>query len=289
MNISHKTWTVVEIIKTTSDFFNKRHIENPRLNAEQLLSHVLNISRVDLYLQFERILTEKEIDLYRKLIQRRSSDEPLQYILGEAEFMGLKFKVSPAALIPRPETELLVEKVIETAKKIVQKNLSILDIGTGSGCIAISLAHFLPNSRISATDISQPALDLSQTNAELNNVKNIKFLNHNILEADELPAQLSDIIVSNPPYISINEMQDLSKEIKNFEPEIALTDNNSGLKFYEKILSLIANDMKCKFVFMEMNSNLKDQILEITRKFNFKCIEVLNDLNNLPRILKIEI
>jgi len=288
MRNNQKTWKVIEILKTTTDFFASKQIENPRLNAEQLLAYILNLTRIQLYIQFERMLTQNEISEYRDLIHRRTNNEPLQYILGETEFMGLQFKVTPAALIPRPETELLVEQIIETVKNSKIKNPSILDIGTGSGCIAISLEHYLQNSEITATDISKDALDLAQSNASINGITKIDFIHHDILTAEILPVKSVDIIVSNPPYVSTNEMSELPKEIRNFEPEIALTDYKSGMLFYEKILSLIDKDLKCKFVFMEMNTNLKQQIVNLVNKYNFNHIEVIPDLNNLPRILKIE-
>jgi len=289
MKNNQKTWKVIEILKTTTDYFTEKQIENPRLNAEQLLAHVLNLTRIQLYVQFENLLSSKEVSNFRELIRRRANNEPLQYILGEVEFMGLNFKVTPAALIPRPETEILVERIIETVKNSKMKNPSIIDIGTGSGCIAISLAHHLPDCKITATDVSQEALDLAQLNSSTNRITNINLLNHDILTAKNFPLETVDIIVSNPPYVAANEMIDLPDEIKNYEPEIALTDYKSGLIFYEKILSLIDKDLKCKFVFMEMNANINKQIVNLSINFGFNQIEVIHDLNNLPRIIKIEI
>jgi release factor glutamine methyltransferase len=289
MKNNHKSWKIIEILKTTTDYFTEKQIENPRLNAEQLLAHVLNLTRVQLYVQFEKMLSQNEVSEYRELILRRIDNEPLQYILGETEFMGLNFKVTPAALIPRPETELLVENIINTVKDSNLNNPSIVDIGTGSGCIAISLAHHLPDCKITATDVSQEALDLAQRNSEENKTNNINFINHNILTAKSFPFETVDIILSNPPYVSASEMNDLPDEIINHEPEIALTDYKSGLVFYDKILSLIDKDLKCKFVFMEMNANLNEQIVNLANQFEFKQIDVVHDLNNLPRIIKIEI
>ncbi|MCK5032066.1 MAG: peptide chain release factor N(5)-glutamine methyltransferase [Calditrichia bacterium] len=289
MKKNQKTWKVIDILKTTTDYFKDKQIENPRLNAEQLLAHVLDLSRVQLYVQFERPLSSTEVSLFRELIRRRAANEPLQYILGETEFMGLNFKVTPATLIPRPETELLVEHIIETVKNSKNENISIIDIGTGSGCIAISLAHYLTDCKIIATDISQEALNLAKNNATANKTNNVNFLKHDILMASKFPVDSIDIIVSNPPYISVAEMNDLPNEIKNFEPEVALTDNKNGILFYDKILSLIDKDLKCKFVIMEMNANLKDQIINIATKYGFTDLEIITDLNDLPRILKIRV
>ena len=289
MKKNQNTWKVIDILKITTDYFKDKQIENPRLNAEQLLAHVLDLSRVQLYVQFERPLSSTEVSLFRELIRRRAANEPLQYILGETEFMGLNFKVTPATLIPRPETELLVEHIIETVKNSKNENISIIDIGTGSGCIAISLAHYLTDCKIIATDISQEALNLAKNNATANKTNNVNFLKHDILMASKFPVESIDIIVSNPPYISVAEMNDLPNEIKNFEPEVALTDNKNGILFYDKILSLIDKDLKCKFVIMEMNANLKDQIINIATKYGFTDLEIITDLNDLPRILKIRV
>ena len=289
MKKNQHTWKVIDILKMTTNYFTNKQIDNPRLNAEQLLANVLGLTRVQLYVQFERLLSSNEISIFRELIRRRAANEPLQYILGETEFMGLRFKVSPAALIPRPETELLVENIIETVKNSKSEILSIVDIGTGSGCIAISLAHYLPQCKITATDISQDALELAKINAADNNTNHVNFLKHDILSTKIFPLETVDIVVSNPPYVSINEMNGLADEIKKYEPEIALTDFKAGILFYEKILSLIDDGLKCKFVFMEMNASHKDQIVEIAHKFEFIHTEVISDLNNLPRILKIRV
>jgi release factor glutamine methyltransferase len=289
MNNIQKSWKVIDILKTTTEYFTSKYIENPRLNAEQLLAHILKLDRVQLYIQFERMLSQQEVSEYRKLIRRRADEEPLQYITGKTEFMGLQFIVNPSVLIPRPETELLVEKIIETTNHLNLKNPSIIDIGTGSGCIAVSLAHYLKNSHISAIDISNDALEMAKKNARHNQINNIDFIQYDILHTTTFPINQVDFVVSNPPYISEQEMTDLPNEIKNYEPRIALTDDKSGLIFYQKILSLIGKGLKCKFVFMEMNANLEKEILEIVNGFGFKKSLVIPDLNKLPRILKIEI
>jgi release factor glutamine methyltransferase len=289
MSNSLNTWKVIDILKTTTDFFDSKNLENPRLNAELLLASVLNLSRVQLYLQFEKILSPQEVLQYREFIRRRGNKEPLQYITGKTEFMGLHFNVNPAVFIPRPETEFMVDLIIETIEKTRIKNPFILDVGTGSGCIAISLAYHLPDSLITATDVSVDALGVAESNAKQNEIENISFLHHDIFAGDGFQAEKLDIIVSNPPYVSAEEMDELPEEIKNHEPSVALTDFKSGLLFYEQILSLIDKGLKCKFVFLEMNARLEAEILEIANGFRFKHVNVIPDLNNLPRILKIEV
>lgn len=151
-----ETWTLQRVLNWTIGYFNEKQIPEPRLSAELLLAHVLSCKRIELYVQFERLLSPEERAGYRALIQRRAAREPVQYILGETEFMGLPFKVTPAALIPRPETERLVDRVYEHLRQNSHPAPQILDIGTGSGCIAISLAKMLPEARVWALDQSAP-------------------------------------------------------------------------------------------------------------------------------------
>ena len=163
-------WTPLKLIQWTAEFFEKKGIPNPRLDAELLLAHVLRCKRIDLYTGHEKRIAEKDLAKYKDLIRRRAAREPLQYIIGETEFWGLKIKVTPDVLIPRPETELLVEEAIPVMGERAGVRGQILDIGTGSGCIAIALAKNLPGTKIVATDISKEALSLARENAELNGV-----------------------------------------------------------------------------------------------------------------------
>ncbi len=170
-----KSWTILEILNWTKEFFREKQIENPRLNAEILVSHVLDLKRLDLYLKFDQIVTPEEREMIKQMIIRRSKNEPLQYILGETEFYDCRIKVNKSVLIPRPETELLVEKVIEHSSGVT----NILDIGTGSGCIAIALAKELDNVQIDAVDISSEALQTARENAELNGAE-VKFFQSDV-------------------------------------------------------------------------------------------------------------
>jgi release factor glutamine methyltransferase len=290
MSTTHSPLTILEIIKKTTIFFKHKSIENPRLNTERLLSSILKIDRVQLYLQYDRIMTKHETDLFREFVRRRAENEPLQYILGETEFMGLNFKVTPAVLIPRPETELLIEKILLLRDSFSFVNPSIWDIGTGSGCIAISLAHYWAECKIIASDISESALGVAEENASLNNVSDkIRFFIHNILR-DPIDSSIqTDIIVSNPPYVSLDEYNKLEDEIRLYEPKLAITDNSKGLMFYEKIFSLIENNHRCKFMFMELSGTQTEKVIMLARQFNFADINIFNDLNKLPRILQIKI
>ncbi len=174
--------TVLEAINLSSEYLKKKGIESPRFNAEMLLAHILNFKRLNLYLAFDKPLKDEELSEYRELLKRRSRFEPLQYILGSIEFFGLKFKVNSSALIPRPETEILVETIIEFNGNYPAE---ILDIGTGSGNIAVSLAKNLPQLNITAIDINKGAINLADENIKLNRVHNVRLIQYDILNPDK--------------------------------------------------------------------------------------------------------
>ena len=167
--------TVLETLKGATDYLDKKGIKSARLNSEIMLSHILNCKRLELYLSFDRPLQKEEIELYREMLKRRGTFEPLQYIIGKVEFYGLEFEVNPSVLIPRPETELLVETIIESVKK--EESMDVLDIGSGSGNISIALAKNIPYCKVIGFDISEEAIETSKRNSEKNEVyERVKFL-----------------------------------------------------------------------------------------------------------------
>ena len=215
-------WRIVDVLKWSRDYLKGKQIESPQIEAEWILREVLNLNRLEIYLKYERPLSPTELARIKALLLKRASGQPIQYVLGSAEFMGLKLKVTPDVLIPRPETELLVEKTLELCRNRVTAR--ILDIGTGSGCIAIALAHFLPECQVVAIDVSATALQIARENAAIHNVANrIDFQELDILHSPELTMGQFDIIVSNPPYVSGDYYVNLPKLVKEHEPEIATT------------------------------------------------------------------
>jgi release factor glutamine methyltransferase len=250
--------------------------------AELLFSRVLNCSRLSLYLDRQRLLTEKESEAVSAALKRRISGEPLEYILGVMEFMGLEFKVSPDVLIPRPETEILVETVIKISNDPDRK---ILDLGTGSGCIAVSLARFLPNAEITATDISSRALKIAAANAASNNVK-IDFLCSDLFGALDAVRQKYDIIVSNPPYVASGEIGKLQQELRH-EPLIALDGGEDGLEFYSRIIKDAPDYLEAGgSLVMEIGFDQAGRIENIfKRSKKFKAIEIIKDYNNIERVI----
>ncbi len=282
-----KKWRVIDLIQWTTQFFEKKNIPDARLNAERLLSRVLGLNRVQLYLQFENILTHTQLDNFRESVKRRLNNEPLQYILGETEFMSLPFKLNSSVLIPRPDTEILVEQVLEDTSKDMEVN--VLDIGTGSGNIAISLAHYLPKSRVVAVDISQEALDVARENALLNQVNGrIRFIREDVFDSS-FAMKLGDRfdrIVSNPPYISETEFYTLPEEVRNFEPHIALRDGADGLTFHRRI-SQVANEMLTPGgkIFLEVGQGQWKEVERILEQAGFQNVTVTKDLAGIDRVL----
>jgi release factor glutamine methyltransferase len=288
MAADKRQWKIIDILNTTSAYFDRKQLSDPRLNAERLLAHLLQMDRIQLYLQFERILKDEEVARYRELVERRIRHEPLQYILGQAEFMGFTFEVNPAVLIPRPETEILVERILALKDKILQPEITIWDIGTGCGCIAIALARLWPGSRIIASDISAESLHVAQKNAQRNQVEDrILFMQHDILRETPLPADTIDIVVSNPPYISSGELSGLAEEIREHEPETALTDHADGLSFYRRIFELLAGKPQVKYILCELSGLNQDSIIYLAKQFKNKYINTYTDYNHITRVLEI--
>lgn len=276
--------TVLEAVKLSADYLQKKGIESPRLNAELLLAHLLNCKRLDLYLLFDRPLKEDEVVLYRELLKKRGSFVPLQYIIGNVEFYGLEFNVDSSVLIPRPETELLVEAIIEENKNT---NLKILDIGTGSGIIAITLAKSMDQPELFAIDISEAALENATKNAIKNCVADrIKFLQLDVRNDLSLSERSFDIIVSNPPYISKDEFPKLQTELRVFEPAIALTDYSDGLSFFriisEKAIRLLKNNGKLYF---EIGKDQSDSVKKILEENGFVNIRIKRDFQEIERVI----
>ncbi|HVW20844.1 MAG TPA: peptide chain release factor N(5)-glutamine methyltransferase [Opitutaceae bacterium] len=217
--------TLLEVVTKTTDFFRSRGVESARLNAELLIGHALGLKRMQLYLQFERVLAEPELEKIRPLVRRRGKREPLQHILGEVEFGGLRLKSDRRALIPRPETELLVETVVGRRPASAAR---VLDLGTGSGAIALALAKAWPEAEVVAADTSEEALALGRENAEAAGLAGrVTFIVSRWFEG--LPEGRFDVIVSNPPYLSAEEAARAPAEVREFEPYQALVAEEGGL------------------------------------------------------------
>jgi release factor glutamine methyltransferase len=227
--------TVLEVITKSAEFLAKRGVDSSRLQTELLLAHVLQLPRMKLYLNFERKLTEPELDSMRKLVQRRGLREPLQHLVGSASFCGLEMAVNRHVLIPRPETELLAEAGWQFLSTLNSQPSTALDFGTGSGCIAIALAAKCPTTRVVALDLSAEALSIAKQNAATNSVVERSEFRHGDGFAALQPGERFDLIVSNPPYIASAEIETLQPEVRDHDPRGALDGGADGLDFYRRL------------------------------------------------------
>lgn len=232
MNKTNAPWTIGSILTWTGQYFAEKGVENPRLDAEVLLSHILERERIQLYVNFDQPLQPHELTAYREAVKKRVARMPVAYITGCREFMGLEFCVTPAVLIPRPDTEILVEAVLKKLHGFDQP--ALLDIGTGSGAIIVSLLANLPTAAGAAVDISDNALDIARQNAEKNQVSSrLKLYQGDLYQP--VKGQTFDAIISNPPYIPDSDIQELTQEVRQ-EPHLALAGGPDGLDFYRRIV-----------------------------------------------------
>jgi len=222
--------TLIEVLRLSTGFLAQRGSESARLDAELLTAHSLGLRRLDLYLQYDRPLREEELEPVRALLRRRAAGEPVAYLVGQREFYGRSFVVTPAVLIPRPDTETLVEAALQHG------GARIADVGTGSGCIAITMACELPEAHVVATDVSAEALDVARTNARRHGVEErVTFVQGTWTEPLRRHAPF-DMLLSNPPYVTESELRDLVADVKNYEPHTALLASGDGLDAYRRIL-----------------------------------------------------
>lgn len=245
------------------------------------------LRQIDLALNHELNFSENDIIVWNVFLDQLKKEVPVQYLLGKTNFYGLDFEVNENVLIPRPETEELVEWIIHENSNINKsKKLKILDIGTGSGCIAISLAKNLPNAEVCAIDVSKKALETAKRNAINNNVE-VTFIFQDILELEELKYNF-DIIVSNPPYIRNLEKKEIKKNVLGYEPHLALfVEDNDALIFYEKIASLAQkNLLENGQLYFEINQYLGEEMTDLLEKMNFRNIELRKDIYDNDRMIK---
>ncbi len=279
--------TILEAIQKTTGYFERKGIESARVNAELLLAEVLGKKRLELYLSYDQPLKENEMNKYRSVIARRGKFEPLQYIIGHTEFFGYKICVDQSVLIPRPESEVLIEMVIDDFGD--KENLTLLDIGTGSGCLSIALAKKLNNVHITAVDISYKAARLAEYNAKINEIADkIKFLTADInsIVSGDVNDQY-DIVISNPPYVSLADFQNLQPEIKDYEPKNAVTDNEDGYSFYKKIAAFSQKALKTGgALYLETGQGMAPGVEKILEINNFSNLKVRKDYLDIERVIK---
>jgi release factor glutamine methyltransferase len=275
-------WTVIDIIRWGTEYFGTKGVDSPRLTIELILSDTLQCSRLQLYLLYDRPLTNNELSVLRELCKRRGNREPLQYLLGKTSFYGLDFEVSPSVLIPRPDTETIIDGILQYCQSSLDE-IHIHDLGTGSGCIAIALAHNLrhrDNIKIYASDISEHALEIAKRNAQKHEV-DIEFSVKNILAYSE---PIQGIVVSNPPYIGQSDYLNLEPELA-FEPRIALTDEYNGLLFYTAIAKLIeSNRLNVEAFFLEIGFGQSQDVENLFTHLTNR-VHRIKDLSSIDRVI----
>ncbi len=261
-----------EILKLSQEFLAERRVEKPRRLAEEILAFVLKMKRMDLYLQFDKPIVEEELFEIREKIKRCGKGEPLEYVVGKVDFFGAEIQIDSRVLIPRPETEILVEKIAKEAKRGV-----LWDLCTGSGCIGIALKKANPELEVTLSDLSEEALQVAKKNAELNGV-HVQFVQGDLLKP--FRGQKADWIVCNPPYISEKEYLQLDPSVRDFEPKMALVSGLSGLEFYERLAEVdkfLQEGGKC---FFEIGAGQKEALVKL-----FPNARIEADWANYPRFL----
>ena len=281
--------TIAETLKRASEDLRAASVPNDVLDAQTLLAEALNRDRTYLIINYNQQLPEDLLTRYQRLIERRASGEPLQYITGHQEFFGLEFEVTPDVLIPRPETEIIIEETIRIAEHAKLERPLIVDVGTGSGCIAVTLARELNPARMIATDISTTALQVAKRNAARHGLNaRINFVAADLLDAiAEKP--FADFIISNPPYVSEHELPNLQREVRDWEPQIALTDSGDGLSFYHRLL----NDAPARLkpgghLICEMGYTQSEPVTAMIDSTFWGQPRLLDDLQGIPRTLVLQ-
>jgi len=285
--------TIAELLQKSVDMLGKGDYNNPLLDAQLLLCYTLNVDKIYIYTHRNESVDEETVDKFLKLIEIRSKGYPLQYILGTQEFMGLEFTVKEGVLIPRPDTEILVEHLIDVVKSGYfsdECSINIVDIGSGSGAISLSLAHYLDNAYIYSVDISDVALEVTDINRKkLNLESKVSLLKGNLLE----PLELLDlkgsihIIVSNPPYIPSREIETLQREVSEYEPRLALDGGDDGLDFYREIIYKSIPYLYEKAILaFEIGYDQGEEVKKLLNESgHFKRVEIKKDLSGHDRVV----
>ena len=280
-------WRVIDLIEWAELYFEKKSFEKPRTEIEWLLCSLLDCERLDLYLRYDEPLSKSQLETLRDWVKRRLTKEPLQYITGACEFYGREFIITPDVLIPRPETERLID--IALTKLNAVKSPKILDIGTGSGCIAITMAKERPDAKVVGVDNSIRALKIAERNSIHLEVTEYSFIEMNILKST--PKGMFDLLISNPPYISKKEIPELMKDVIGFEPESALTDYSDGLTFYKRF-SEIAPKIVHNNSLLILEVGLKEhpqKVYDIFFDQGYTSIELIKDYNGDDRVMVVQV
>jgi len=277
--------TVAEVLNAGTDYLANSDVEQPRLACELLASRLFNCKRLDLHLQFKTVLSDKHLHAMRRGVKRLAQLEPIQYIIGQWDFMGHTFKMDKRALIPRPETEGLVESVLNCSPIWQIERPAVVDIGTGSGCIIISIALEKPNGLYIAIDISKQAIELARENATVLGVED-KIVFADVELSDVVEPESIDVIVANMPYIPTSDYEKLPVGIRDYEPRTALDGGPDGLSMIRPVILDAGIALKPGgYIFLEIGENQGKDVSSMLKDAGFKKIEIKKDLNNRDRIV----
>jgi release factor glutamine methyltransferase len=281
--------TIAETLKEAGEYLRVASVPNDLLDSQTLLAEALSRDRTYLIINFNERLSGDLIAKFQAMIERRAAGEPLQYITGRQEFFGLDFEVTPDVLIPRPETELIVEETIRLAQQGEIDEPAIVDAGTGSGCIGVTLARELCGSRVVATDVSMAALRVARRNAIRHGLETrINFIAMDLLEAFA-ETRFADFILCNPPYVSKQEVAALQREVRDWEPRAALTDFDDGLSFYRRLLlDAPARIRAGGYLICEMGYTQSAQVLALVDSDAWDEPRLLDDLQGIPRTIVLQ-
>ncbi len=283
-----EVWTIKDVIQWSTRYLSDVQADSPRLDVELLLADVLSYQRIDLYTKFDQPLTTEERERFKFALRRRMAGEPVAYILGYKEFYGLSFLVNDAVLIPRPDTEHLIERAFKHLDLLDEPSPRVLDVGTGSGCIGLTLKKLRPNLNVEAWDVEARALELAKKNAEELGVA-ITFLQRDALKADSwrpVEAVRFDLICSNPPYIGLSEKSMLPPSVLKFEPHTALFAENDGKLFYQSFAEYAPQVLTDDgYIMLEFGYQQSPAVQEIFEAFRWRQIEVIKDLAGHDRVL----
>lgn len=291
---SNGTWTIRRLLQWTPDFFQKKGLDQPRLSAELLLSHVLKIPRIALYTDHERVLDQHQLAIYRELVRRAGADEPIAYLTGRAHFFNMEFEVNADVLIPRPDTETLVENVLQTVRhRGGLESPRVLDLCTGSGCVAAAIAQNLKAATVVAIDISPAAVAVAKRNIE-----QLKLADRVMVEEGDLFEPISrlvdarpfDMIVANPPYIASGQMASLDASVRDYEPALALDGGLDGLLIHRRILQgAAAHLMPNGLIFLEIAFDQGPAIKQLAGEFDeFEEARLLKDYGGRDRVITMQ-
>jgi release factor glutamine methyltransferase len=284
--VSDERWTIGRLLTWTTEWLGSKGSESPRLDAEVLLAHVRGCQRIMLYASFDEDVTEETRGKFRELVRRRAAGEPVAYLVGHREFFSLEFEVSPAVLVPRPETEALVSRVLDLCGAAASPK--IIDVGTGSGAIAVALAKHLPRALITASDLSAAALAVAKRNAERHAVADrIRFIESDLLDAHGLEGPW-DVIVSNPPYVREAEFASLPRDVRDHEPRGALVAGPRGEELIERLVAVAAERLvPGGWLVLEAGPLVADEVRALlAAATEFEPGPVLADLAGLPRVFQ---